>query len=162
MNTNLIYHVLAPSLQENSLATIYPMVINTDNATGALIRIVKYNQPVDSTLLMRGSLTLSTMRNSGINATIPENLIVDGKQGFLISGTPMADENTTPGFVIFQSQYWLDSKDCECGPVSVGTTSVEITSTYPQDITMNLLNSLHIENTGLASLAANIRLMPRM
>lgn len=97
------------------------------------------------------------MRESGINATIPENLTIDDKEGFLISGAPMANENTAPGFVIFQSQYWLDSKDCECGPVSVGTTSVDITSTYPQDITMNLLNSLHIENAGFAaSLAANI------
>jgi hypothetical protein len=92
------------------------------------------------------------MRESGINVTVPESLTIDGKEGFLISGVPpSASVNAAPGFTLYQSQYWLDSKSCECGPVSVGTTSVDITSTYPQDITTNLLNSLHVGKTESAA-----------
>ena len=151
MNTNLNYSTQTPNPQGDSLATVYPFIINTNNATGALIRITEYNNPVDSTLLMRGSLALMNMRESGINVTVPASLIIDGKEGFLISGVPSsAGVNVAPGFTLYQAQYWLDSKSCECGPVSVGTTSVDITSTYPQDITTKLLNSLHVGKTGSA------------
>ena len=152
LNTNLNYSTQTPNPQGDSLATVYPLIINTNSATGALIRITEYNNPVDSTLLMRGSLALMNMRESGINVTVPESLTIDGKEGFFISGVPpSAGVNVAPGFTIYQSQYWLDSKSCECGPVSVGTTSVDITSTYPQDITTNLLNSLHVGKTGSAA-----------
>jgi hypothetical protein len=152
MNTNLNYRTQTPNPQGDSLATVYPLIINTNNATGALIRITEYNNPVDSTLVMRGSLALMNMRESGINVTVPESLTVDGKEGFLISGVPPSTVvNVAPGFTLYQSQYWLDSKSCECGPVSVGTTSVDITSTYPQDITTNLLNSLHVGKTESAA-----------
>lgn len=40
--------------------------------------------------------------------------------------------------------YWKDSKNCECGPVSVGKTKVEILSTLPRDLNENLLDSLNI------------------
>jgi hypothetical protein len=46
--------------------------------------------------------------------------------------------------MFYQAQYWLDSKDCECGPVSVGTVLVEIASTYPQNVTEGLLSSIHV------------------
>jgi hypothetical protein len=45
---------------------------------------------------------------------------------------------------VYRAMYWLDSQACECGPVSVGKTSVVITSTYPLDITQGLLSSLKI------------------
>jgi len=158
MNTNLNYSTQTPNPQGDSLATVYPLIINTNSATGALIRITEYNNPVDSTLLMRGSLALMNMRESGINVTVPESLIIDGKEGFSISGVPTSNSlNLAPGFTLYQAQYWLDSQSCECGPVSVGTTSVDITSTYPQDITTNLLNSLHVGKMGSAAASiANI------
>jgi hypothetical protein len=150
--TNLNYSTQTPNPQGDSLATVYALIINTNNATGALIRITEYNNPVDSTLLMRGSLALMNMRESGINVTVPESLIIDGKEGFLISGVPPSDGvNVPPGFTLYRSQYWLDSKSCECGPVSVGTKSIDITSTYPQDITTKLLNSLHVGKMGSAA-----------
>ena len=166
MNTNLNYSTQTPNPQGDSLATVYPLIISTNSATGALIRITEYNNPVDSTLLMRGSLALMNMRESGINVTVPESLIIDGKEGFSISGVPpAAGVNVAPGFALYQSQYWLDSKICECGPVSVGTTSVDITSTYTQDITTNLLNSLHVVKTGstaapIANVTENVTATP--
>ena len=46
--------------------------------------------------------------------------------------------------MVYRAMYWLDSQGCECGPVSVGKTSVIITSTFPQDVTESLLSSLQI------------------
>jgi hypothetical protein len=72
-------------------------------------------------------------------------MVIDNMNGFLISGMPIADMgNVSPGFMFYQAQYWLDSKDCECGPVSGGTVLVNIASTYPQDVTEGLLSSIHV------------------
>jgi hypothetical protein len=59
----------------------------------------------------------------------------------------------------YEAVYWLDSVQCDCGPVSVGTTRVGITSTYPEDVTMNLINSLRIVK-GEAVAAANAQVLP--
>jgi hypothetical protein len=45
--------------------------------------------------------------------------------------------------------FWLDSKNCECGPVSVGKTEVEVVSSYQPSLTKNLLTNLHIEKSKL-------------
>jgi hypothetical protein len=52
--------------------------------------------------------------------------------------------------------YWMDSQSCECGPVSVGKTSVVITSTYPLDVTQGLLSSLNIVQGQAATAAASV------
>jgi len=58
-------------------------------------------------------------------------MIIDNMNGFWLSGMPFADmDNVSSGLTFYQAQYWLDSKDCECGPVSVRTTLVNIASTY--------------------------------
>lgn len=88
-----------------------------------------------------------SMITRGINATGPMNQTIDGKSGFLVSGAPFAGSSLPAGLKFYQAQYWLDSKQCECGPVFVGRTSVDITSTYPQDVTMNLLKSINVVMT---------------
>lgn len=144
MNTNMKYQIETPSAQGNSMVTPYFLVIKTDNSTGASININEYKSPVDSTPQMQGVLTLWSMRARGINATVPMNQTIDGKNGFLISGAPFSGSSLPAGINFYQAQYWLDGKQCECGPVSVGTTSVDITSTYPQDVTMNLIKSINV------------------
>jgi hypothetical protein len=144
MNTNTKYQILTPNTQGNSMATGYLLEIKTDNSTGASVAITEYKNPVDSTLQMQGALDLWSMRASGINATTMMNQTINGKNGFLISGAPFSSSNVPAGFKLYHAQYWLDSKQCECGAVSVGTTSVFISSTYPQDVTMNLLKSINV------------------
>ncbi|VVB64327.1 Uncharacterised protein [uncultured archaeon] len=144
MNTNTKYQVQTVNPQGNSMVTVYLLVVKTDNTTGASININEYKTPVDSTPQMQGVLTLWSMRARGINATGPMNQTIDGKNGFLIAGAPFAGSSLPAGIQFYQAQYWLDSKQCECGPVSVGTTGVDITSTYPQDVTMNLLKSISV------------------
>jgi hypothetical protein len=151
MNTNTKYQIEAPASQGDASATTYPLVVKTDNATFSVIRIIEYKNPVDSTLQMQGALSFYKMIAGGLNATVPQNVTIDGINGFLISGVPFPGANAPAGYKVYQAQYWLDKKSCECGAVTVGMTSVDIASSYPQDVTMNLLNSLKVEKTGEAA-----------
>jgi len=61
--------------------------------------------------------------------------------------------------MLYNALFWLDSQGCECGPVSVGTTSVEVTSSYPEEVTESLLSSLHVAE-GEAAPASSGQVLP--
>jgi hypothetical protein len=143
MNTNMPYQIQTPAPQETPYFTIYPLLVATDNTSIATIRITEFKNPIDSTQQMYESLAICSMRAGGLNATMPENVTIDGKSGFLIPAVPFEGANL-PATMYYEAQYWLDSKDCECGPVSVGTKQVIVTSSYPEDVTRNLLNTLTV------------------
>jgi hypothetical protein len=146
MNTDMNYGFENVSSQEGSSGVVYPLVIKSDNTTGASIAITEFKEQTDSTTLMQSALAYWKMIARGFNATIPVSMAIDGKDGFLLSGKPFPGSNAPEGYTVFQAQYWLDSKSF--GPVSAGTTMVDVTSTYPQDITMDLLNSIKVEKKG--------------
>jgi hypothetical protein len=127
---------------------LYRMVIIKDNSTFAMIDIAEYSEPTDSTLLMHKTLVpMNMVLREGLNVTNVEDKQVDGKDGFVVTAMPFVANGEQPNFDVYRAMYWLDDQKCECGPVSVGKTSVIVSSTYPQDITQNLLDSLHIEKS---------------
>ena len=145
MNTNMNYQVTTPSPAMYPFATIYPLVVMTDNSTGASISITEYKNLTDSTMQSNEENTALRMALRGINATTPVARVIDGKNGYLISGAPFSGMSSmSPGLMFFHAQYWLDSNNCQCGPLSVGTKLVDITSTYPQDVTEGILTSIHV------------------
>jgi hypothetical protein len=145
MNTDMSYQVKTQDPAIYPFVTIYPLVITTDNTTGASISITQYNNLTPSILGVNEEIAALRMALRGINVTAPEEMVIDNMNGFLLSGMPFAGMgNASPDFMVYQAQYWLDSKDCECGPVSVGTVLVNIASTYPQDVTEGLLSSIHV------------------
>jgi hypothetical protein len=158
LNTNINYQIETPEVKGDSSATPYILILKTDNITGASIGVTEYKNSVDSTIQMQGALAFWKMRARGLNATIPANTAINGKDGFMLSGAPLPDSNAPAGYNVFQAQYWLDSESF--GPVSAGTISVDVTSTYTQDITMNLLNSLKVEKTGQAGQGTTSTDMP--
>ena len=137
---------------ESDVGTVYSMLLFLDNSTGASIAIAEYNDPTDATLNMHKTLNTMTLMLQGLNSTDVQDRTINGKDGFLITAEPFEAAEGAPANV-YKAVYWLDSTDCECGPVSVGTTSVTITSTYPLDVTDGLLSSLSIVK-GEASAAA--------
>jgi len=146
MNTNTPHELQMMQPLQTQSATIYGLQVFTDNTTKARITISEYNSPIDATLPIYKQLAAMSIALSGFNATSVEDMTIDGKSGYLISSEPFPGNTMVPaGINLFDSLYWLDSKDCECGPVSVGTSSVGITSSYPQDVTNNLLSSIHVE-----------------
>ena len=145
MNTDMSYQIQTQDPAVYPFATIYPLVITTDNTTGASISITQYNNLTPSILGVNEEIAALRMALRGINVTAPEEMVIDNMNGFLLSGMPFTGMgNASSGFMFYQAQYWLDSKDCECGPVSVGTVLVNIASTYPQNVTEGLLSSIHV------------------
>jgi len=145
MNTNLKYQVQTLSPINLPDFSAYGVLVTTDNATKAQISVTEYKNLTDSTPAMYKQLMVLDLATVGFNTTNVNERSIDGKNSFIVSAVPLPGNNVLPaGSTLFRAIYWLDSKDCACGPVSVGTTSVDITSTYPQDVTQGLLNSLHI------------------
>ena len=137
---------------EGDVGTVYSMLLFQDNSTGASIAIAEYADPTDATLNMHKTLNTMTLMLQGLNSTNVQDMTIDGKDAFLITAEPFEAAEGVPAN-LYKAVYWLDGIDCECGPVSVGTTSVTITSTYPLDVTEGLLSSLRIVK-GEASTAA--------
>jgi hypothetical protein len=145
MNTNMSYQIQTQDPAVYPFATIYPLVIATNNTTGASISIAQYKNLTIATIGVNEEIAALRMALRGINVTAPEEMVIDNMNGFLLSGTPFAGMgNASSGFMFYQAQYWMDSEDCECGPVSVGTALVNIASTYPQNVTEGLLSSIHV------------------
>ena len=135
---------------EGDVGTVYSMLLFQDNSTGASIAIAEYADPTDATLNMHKTLNTMTLVLQGLNSTNVQDMTIDGKDGFLITAEPIEASEGVPN-EFYRAMYWLDSEDF--GPVSAGTTSVTITSTYPLDVTEGLLSSLSVVK-GEASTAA--------
>lgn len=146
MNTPMQYQVQVQEPIETPFSTIYSLRISTDDTTGAGIGITEYKNKTDATLSVAKQLIVMDMALRGINVTTaPEDLTIDGRNGFLIAGEPVSEAtNAQQPSKLFRAGYWLDSVDCECGPVSVGNVNVGISSSYPEDVTRNLVNSLTV------------------
>ena len=149
---NANYQVQIGEPMASDIGTVYSMALFVDNSTGASIAIADYAEPTDATLNMHKTLNTMSMMLQGLNSTNIEDITIDGNDGFLITAEPFEAAADAPSNV-YKAAYWLDSTECECGPVSVGTTSVTVTSTYPLDVTEGLLSSLSIVK-GEASTAA--------
>ncbi len=135
--------LIAPPIEMDTV-NIYQMRLFIDNTTFATIGIAEYAEPQDATPKVHKTLMpMQMIIQEGLNASIAEDKIIDGKDGFLVISEPFVTDKTTPN-IVYKAMYWLDSKSCGCEPLSVGKTNVLITSTFPEDLTESLLSSLHI------------------
>jgi hypothetical protein len=150
---NANYQVQIAQPIENEKVSAYRMGLIVDNSTLAIIDIAEYAELEDATLKAHKNLLGLSMLREGLNATNVEDLMIGGKEGFMVTSEPFEAVAGAPSQV-YRAMYWLDSQDCECGPVSVGKTSVVITSTYPLDVTQSLLSSLQIVKGEAATMAA--------
>ncbi len=142
MNTPMQYQVQVQEPIVTPYSTIYSLRIATDDTTGASIGITEYNNKTDATLDVAKQLTAMGMALRGLNVTSIDDQMIDGKEGFIIAGTPSSQGTSAPqGATLYLAGYWLDSVSCDCGPVSVGTVNVGISSSYPEDVTQNLINT---------------------
>jgi hypothetical protein len=141
LNTTLNYTVKLEQPIETPANSIYQILLNTYNYTLAKVQVEEYKNLSDSSLDVGKTIFELSIANQGFNKNISaQNIIIDGKKGFVVTGM------STKNLRLWQAYYWLDSTDCECGPVSVGKTEIGIVSLYPLNVTRNLINSLHVEN----------------
>lgn len=140
MNTSLNYTVQSDTPISDALRTAYPLRIKTNDSFLADIRIYKYKDLTDSTPQMWQTINRQGLTELGWrNITLATDMIIDGMPAYGLAGQDSANRT------YYTAYYWLDSKECECGPVSIGTTNVIIISSYPLALTGNLLDTLHIE-----------------
>jgi hypothetical protein len=140
LNTTLKYNVTAEDAQETSSSWIYQMLIQTDNRTAAQISVIEYKNLTDSTLSIGKILIEQSMSLMGFSRNISSIDMHKGSyKGFIFTGM------NTAGMRLFRAYYWLDSIDCECGPVTVGKTEIGVISTYPLNESASLIKSLHVE-----------------
>jgi len=136
-----LHFVLCGFPWETPVNSFYQILLNTYNYTLAKVQVEEYKNLSDSSLDVGKTIFELSMANQGFNKNISaQNIIIDGNKGFVVTG--MNPKNLR----LWQAYYWLDSTDCECGPVSVGKTEIGIISLYPLNVTRNLINSLHVEN----------------
>jgi len=142
MNTTANYSIQHVQSSDTPIASTYPISIKTNNSTQALVSIVEYKNATDSTLAMDKNVVGLSTANIGYFLNISfVDVIIDNKKGFIVTGVNPKGER------MFRAYYWLDSKDCECGPVSVGKTEIGVMSTYSWNITKNILSSLNVSRS---------------
>jgi len=148
MNTDMQKQIKVNEPMMTSVSEINSMSIVTDNNTGAGIAIADYKDLADATISTGKQIAAMNMMLQGLNVTKVEDKNIDGNNGFVLTGTPMTSSGAAPSdFKVYRAVYWLDSKECGCGDLAAGNTNVVITSTYPEDVTMSLLDSIKIEKT---------------
>jgi len=140
MNTSLNYTVQSDTPVKDALRTAYPLRIRTNDSFFADILIYKYEDLTDSTPELWRTINRQGLSERGLrNITLATDMVIDGIPAYGLAG------QDSTNWTYYTAYYWLDSKECECGPVSVGTTNVIIISSYPLELTGNLLDTLHIE-----------------
>jgi hypothetical protein len=155
LNTTLNYTVKIELPIETPTNSIYQILLNTYNYTLGKIQIEEYKNLSDSTLDTGKTIFELSLANQGFSRNISvQNIIVDGRNGFAVTG--LNPQNLR----LWQAIYWLDSTDCECGPVSVGKTEIGIVSLYPLNVTSNLINSIHVEIIKQPAKPKTITFMP--
>ncbi len=149
MNTTLNHTVEIQNPVDLGAAIEYPLLIKTNDNESAQIIVAEFNNLTDSTTVTQQQLGMKDMALLGFNYNnslqISQNLTIDKNKGFALMG------RNSKGKQLMLTLYWLDSKNCQCGPDSVAKTKVGITSTYLIDITFWLISSLHVEKNMNAS-----------
>jgi hypothetical protein len=143
IKTNMEYNVQTRNPIEMPTFTAYPIRVITDNNTFSDIVIFENKKPTDSTPATEKTITGLTLMLRGFNVTKLEDKVIDGKEGFVLFSEPLPENQAAPSQFV-QASYWTDSKECECGPISLGKTKILIGSSYPNDVTNGILNSLKV------------------
>jgi len=158
LNTYQQYKVaeLEPNMAES--ATGYALQIATDNTTGALVIITEYKELLDATLAPQKQISTLSAMLGGYNVSSVDDIVIDGKEGYILSAVPASYNTMVPNVTRYEAVYWPDSVKCDIGPVWVGKTMVNVISTYPEDVTMNLINSLKVAKG--AATAADGQVLP--
>jgi hypothetical protein len=153
LNTSLDHtiEVQPPVVGDNS--TNYAAYIQFTNQTQILMGIVVSNNATDSTFEPELRY-VKCIASRDKNATVTTRS-VDDKIGIQTSSLSKSGDPT------FTYRSWLDSKKCDCGEVFAGTTKLEILGMVPENISANLLNTLHVESLANAPMPDQPNAQPK-
>jgi hypothetical protein len=143
LDTTMNYTVEVMSPLEDNNSTSYTVLIEVPNVTRSGVYISDMKTPEDATIATVERMYRYAARDlKDASVEVGE---IDGKDGIITSYIDQQNRR------VFEGKYWLDSKKCDCGPLSAGSIAVRIIGTIPQNstegmnITGSLINTLHIE-----------------
>lgn len=116
LNTTINHTIELAQPVDSPYAVLYDLFITTRNYTLAQLSIIESKNLTDSTLSTDKYINEQNLIIKGYFKNISfADMQIDGKKGFALTGL------NANKMRLFQASYWLDRKDCECGPVSIGT-----------------------------------------
>lgn len=124
---------------KNPDSTLYAFLIDSENAS-CMVWMEEWNELQDATISLRNAnFEMMKFCDSCTNVSV-DLMNISGREAKVARGTSIDDGSTWN-----MAAFWLDSTPCDCGPVSVGKTYVEIASDFPENTTENFLNTLKFE-----------------
>lgn len=137
---------LHPEVEDNESSWYYIDVV-LDNGTRAGLGISTYKswQCADYPCIYWENLYLQSAKDAGeIQNGSASERIIDGKDGYIIrQEMSVPGENRIINSTI--AEYWLDAEEIEGYGLMAAKTEVEMISRLPENLTEDLLNTIHVE-----------------
>ncbi len=147
LNTTMAYNVtLHPEVEDNESSWYY-VDIMFDNNTRAAIGVTAYKdwQCAEYPCVYWENLYLEAAKESGeIQNGNASETTIDGKEGYIIRQeilVPITDRVVNSTI----AEYWLDAEEIEGYGLMAAKTEVEMISMLPENLTEDLLNTIHVE-----------------
>ncbi|HSD59098.1 MAG TPA: hypothetical protein VLB04_13040, partial [Methanotrichaceae archaeon] len=146
-NTAMPYNVtLHPEVEDNESSWYY-VDIMFDNDTRAAIGVTAYKswQCADYPCIWWENMYLRAAKDAGeIQNGSASEATIDGKDGYIIRQEIL---NSTTNRVVNSTiaEYWVDAEEIEGYGLMAAKTDVEMISLLPENLTKDLLNTIHIE-----------------
>lgn len=147
LNTTMEYNVtLNPEVEDNESSWYY-LDIMFDNNTRAAVGITAYKewQCAEYPCIYWENLYLRAAKDAGeIQNGSASETTIDGNEGVIIrQEILMPGEDVATNSTI--AEYWLDAEEIEGYGLMAAKTEVEMISLLPENLTEDLINTIHVE-----------------
>ncbi len=149
LNTTMGYNVTPHPEVKNNDSSYYLLSIDFGNDTLADVGVTTYKdwQYGEYPCTSWQGMYLRAAKDSGEiqNGSVSEATI-DGKEGSIIR-QEVLNESMARTINSTIARYWLDAEEIEGYGLRAAKTEVEMISLLPENLTEDLLNSIHVEKT---------------
>ena len=147
LNTAMPYNVTLHPEVENNESSWYYVDIMFDNDTRAALGITAYKswQCANYPCVWWENMYLKAAKEAGeIQNGSSSEATIDGKDGYIIRQEIL---NSTTNRVINSTiaEYWVDAEEIEGYGLMAAKTELEMISLLPENLTEDLLNTIHVE-----------------
>ncbi len=146
LNTTMEYNVtLHPEVEDNE-SSWYHMDIMLDDGSKAAIGITTYNewQPAEYPCIYWENLYLRAAEDAGeIQNGSASAMTIDGNDGYIIRQKILRQGTEVVNSTI--AEYWVDAEEIEGYGLMAAKTEVEMISLLQENLTGDLISTIHIE-----------------
>lgn len=146
LNTTMEYNVtLHPEVEDNESSWYYTDIILDDGSRAAIgITTHKEWQPAGYPCIYWENLYLRAAKDAGeILSGNASETTIDGNDGYIIRQEILKPDNRIINSTI--AEYWLDAEEIEGYGIEAARTEVEMILLLPENLTKDLLRTIHVE-----------------